>query len=293
MNTLLLMQTFCKVAQHRGFNAAAKALGISPAAVSKQITSLEEALGVTLFERTTRKVALTVIGEAYYTEVQAVLLALEQSNNLIAGYKSQPEGLLRVMSSRYFAEHIILPRMPAFSQNHPKVRLDLQIAEEVPHLLEEGLDVVFGMSAAVASNAVQKKITTTRYVLCASADYLRQYGYPKQVDDLNHHRFITHKMRAPNDSWIFLSGETLVFKPAVYVNDAAAMAAFAVNGLGLAFLHHYQVADALASGQLLEVLPEQRLPVIPVFLYYHPGRFLQPKIKSWVQAMSRDIPGFL
>ncbi|QRN04402.1 LysR family transcriptional regulator [Legionella sp. MW5194] len=293
MNTLLLMQTFCKVAEYRSFHAAANALGISPAAVSKQITSLEDTLGVTLFERTTRKVALTVIGEAYYGEAQAVLLALEQSNNLIAGYKSQPEGLLRVMSSRYFAEHIILPRMPSFSQQYPNVRLDLQIAEEVPHLLQEGLDVVFGMSTAVASNAVQKKITTTRYVLCASPHYLQQYGHPKRIEDLKPHRFITHKMRTPNGSWTFPGGETVVFEPAVYVNDAATMAALAVSGMGLAFLHHYQVAQQLAEGQLLEVLPEQRLPIIAVFLYYHPGRFLQPKIKSWVEAMTRDVPAFL
>ncbi|VEG92406.1 LysR family transcriptional regulator [Legionella spiritensis] len=290
MNTIALMRTFCKVVQHRGFHAAAKSINLSAAAVSKQISLLESELGVTLFERTTRKVTLTTIGEAYYQEVQRVLLAVERANNLVASSRAIPGGLIRVKSSRYFAEHFILPRVAAFQKAYPDIRLDLQIAEQVPHLLEEELDIVFGMSMSVASNSIRKKITSTRYILCASPAYLAEHGQPEEISDLTRYDYITHSMRQPNNSWTFASGETIVFEPALYLNDATSMAYCVEQGMGIAALHHYQIAEALRDGRLVEILPGFRMPVIPVFLYYHPARFIQPKIKVWIEWMGKDIP---
>lgn len=293
MNTIALIQTFCKVAQCRNFTVAAKQLAISAAAVSKQISLLESELGVSLFERTTRKVSLTSVGESYYLEVQTVLQALEQANSVIAASQAEPKGLLRVKSSRFFAEQIILPRMPAFFASYPQVILDLQIAEEVPHLLDEGLDVVFGMSMQVASNSIQKKITTTRYVFCASPDYLMQYGKPEKPTDLQKHTYLTHSMRQPNDSWTFASGETVHLEPKLYFNDAAALCDSACRGLGIVALHHYQVADALKQQKLIELFPNHRMPIIPVYLFYHPARFVQPKVRIWIEAMSVDLKLFM
>ncbi|ASQ46725.1 LysR family transcriptional regulator [Legionella clemsonensis] len=277
MNTLSLIQTFCKVVQCRSFTAAAKQLNVSPAAVSKQINLLESELGAMLLERTTRKVSLTSVGEAYYQEVQAVLQALEQAKTVVIASQAEPKGILRVKSSRFFAEAVILPRMPALTAQYPQLILDLQIAEEVPHLLEEDLDIVFGMSMQVASNSVQKKITTTRYVFCASPQYLEQHKYPRTFADLEHHAYLTHSMRLPNDRWVFPSGETIQLHPSMYLNDAAALANCAKRGLGIVALHHYQVADHLERGELIELFAD-KMPVIPVFLFYHPARFLQPKI---------------
>lgn len=290
MNTLGLIQTFCKVAQCANFSAAAKAFNISAAAVSKQISLLEETLGIALFQRTTRQVALTEIGEVYYREAQNILLAVEQANGVIAAAKQEPVGILRVKSSRYFADYCILPRLAEYMKLYPQVTVDLQIAEHIPHLLEEDLDVVFGMSAQVASNSVQKKITTTRYVFCASPSYLQEYGTPMHPLDLLNHKYITHTMRAPNDVWAFATGETIYLTPTIYLNDAASMLGCAINSLGVVSLHHYQVAEALARGDLVEVLIQYRMPQIPVFLYYHPGRYMQPKVKTWVEFMSSNLP---
>ncbi|BCA96439.1 LysR family transcriptional regulator [Legionella antarctica] len=293
MNTLGLIQTFCKVVQCASFTAAAKALHISGAAVSKQISLLEADLGVMLLNRTTRHVTLTETGENYYNEALLVLLALEKAYGVVAAAKSEPAGLLRVKSARYFAEHIIIPRLPEYRVAYPQVILDLKIDEQIPHLLEEDLDVVFGMSAQVASNSIQKKITSTRYVFCASPDYLAAHGRPEQPSDLQKHDYITHTMRTPNDCWIFQSGEVVYFKPLLYLNDAQAMLNCAINSLGIVALHHYQVASALAKGELIEVLEHYRVPPIPVFLYYHPGRYMQPKVKTWVEFMSQDLPAEL
>ncbi len=293
MNTLGLIQTFCKVVQCASFTAAAKALHISGAAVSKQISLLEAELGVMLLNRTTRHVTLTETGETYYQEVQSVLLALDKAYGVIAAAKEEPAGMLRVKSSRYFAERIIIPRLPEYKKRYPRVILDLQIAEQIPHLLEEDLDVVFGMSAQVASNSIQKKITSTRYVFCASPDYLAVHGWPEQPSDLQKHDYITHTMRTPNDRWVFQSGETIYFKPLLYLNDAQAMLDCAIKGLGIVALHHYQVAHALANGELVEILEHHRMSPISVFLYYHPGRYMQPKVKTWVEFMSQNLPSEL
>lgn len=293
MNKIALIQTFCKVALHHTFTGAAKSLNISVAAVSKQIQQLEDQLGVVLFERTTRKVTLTVIGESYYKEVQRVLLALEEADSVMAATKAHPSGLLRVKSPRFFAEKIILPRMPLFQNKYPDVVLDLQIAEEVPNLWDEELDIVFGMSMAVASNSVQKKIGMTRYVFCAAPAYLEKFGYPKTPYDLANHHYLTHSMRKPNNSWVFGNGEIVHLKPRLYLNDAAAIANCACLGLGVAALHVYQVKDALQRGELVEILPDDRMADIPVFLYYHPARYMQPKISLWIDAIISDMPSLM
>lgn len=292
MNTIALIQTFCKVAQCCNFTGAAKSLDISAAAVSKQIQHLERELGVALFIRTTRKVTLTSIGAAYYKEVQGVLKALEQAGSVIVASKNEPSGVVRVQTSRFFAEKIIFPRMPTFQANYPKVILDLQIAEEIPHLLEEDLDVVFGMSLSVASNSVQKKISTTRYVFCASEEYLCKYGFPSSIFDLQNHRYLTHSMRKPDDCWVF-GEETVYLKPVMYLNDAKALADCACRGMGIAALHHYQVAEALQQGLLIDVLPDYVMPEIPIFLYYNPAKFMQPKVTLWIDAMVSSLPIFM
>jgi DNA-binding transcriptional LysR family regulator len=290
MNTLGLIQTFCKVAQCANFTAAAKDLGISAAAVSKQISLLEGELGIQLLQRTTRHVALTEIGSHYYNEVQEVLLALDKANGLVAAAKDEPVGLLRVKSARYFMEHYIIPRLPAYRAAYPKVNLDLQIAEHIPHLLEEDLDIVFGMSADVASNSISKKLTTTRYIICASPNYLQMYGEPKVPSDLVHHQYITHTMRTPNDVWTFPSGERVHLKQILYLNDAQAIMECALGGLGIVILHHYQVAQALKRGDLVELLSNHKMPQIPILMYYHPGRYMQPKVRSWIEFMGTDWP---
>ncbi|WP_419419082.1 LysR family transcriptional regulator [Legionella sp. D16C41] len=289
MNTLNLIQTFCKVAQHCNFTKAAKELSISAAAISKQISLLEKELGVALFERTTRKVTLTAIGEVYYQEVQNVLISLEQATNKVGQFKTQPAGLIRVKSARFFAEKIIIPRMVDFQKHYPNITLDLQIAEQVPHLPAEDLDVVFGMSMSVASNSIQKKIGTTRYIFCAAESYFKRAGIPKKPTDLINHSYITHSMRVPNDTWTFANGETIFLQPSFYLNDASAMVDCACRGLGIVALHSYQVKEALEKNLLKEVLTDYPMPPIPVFIFYHPARYIQPKVKVWVEAMTKSI----
>lgn len=293
MNTLGLIQTFCKVAQYRSFTAVAKQLAISAAAVSKQISLLEADLGATLLERTTRKVSLTAVGEAYYREAQGILQALEQAKTVVMASQAEPIGTLRIKSSRFFAENIILPRMPDFTHQYPQIIVDMQIAEEVPHLLAEELDVVYGMSMQVASNSIQKKITTTRYVFVASPKYLERHGYPKKPADLQKHAYLTHSMREPNNSWTFASQETIHLNPILYLNDAAALCESACRGLGIVALHHYQVAKCLEEGTLIELFPENKQLIIPVYLFYHPARFLQPKLRVWIEAMTQDLQPFM
>ncbi len=151
---------------------------------------------------------------------------------------------------------------------------------------------MFGMSAQVASNSIQK-ITTTRYVFCASPAYLARFGTPEKAIELQKHRYLTHSMRQPNNSWIFASGETVYLEPSIYLNDAAALCDCACRGMGIAALHHYQVAKALERGELVELLPAYTMPVIPIYLFYHPARFIQPKVRVWIETMSATLKDFM
>jgi len=276
------IEAFVAVVEESGFAAAARKKSLSTAAISRQISSLEESLGVVLLTRTTRKISLTPTGETYYQHCKKTLEALREAENEITHSKNEATGILNVMAVRYFAIRHLLPRLAEFMELNPRLQVNFQLAERFPNLEEEGIDILFGVSAEGAVDLVRKRVTTTRYVLCASPDYLKKHGIPKKPQDLVKHRYITHSMRKPNDVVSFKGGIQVHVQPTLWLNDTFAMRECASRDMGIVNLHDYVVENALKEGKLIEILPKYQEVQQNVYLYYQRSRYVQPKIRRFI-----------
>lgn len=265
---------FIAVIEENGFAAAARKQGVSTVAISRQVARLEADLKAELIKRTTRKVALTEIGVQYYQHAKNALNELHEAQLAIVGSQTDAIGILNVISSRYFAIEFLIPRLSEFIEQNPKLQLKIELAERFPNLAQENIDLIFGVSMIDTPELVRRRVTTTRYVFCASPDYLKKNGTPKTPADLMKHRYIAHSMRNPEPE--------IYVEPILWLNDSRAMCLCALQGMGIVKLHNYIVADDLASGRLIEILPEFCASEQVVYLYYQQSRYLQPKIRRFI-----------
>ncbi|HIG0328269.1 TPA: LysR family transcriptional regulator [Legionella pneumophila] len=278
---------FIAVVEEHGFAAAARKFGVSTAAVSRQIARLEAELKAELLVRTTRKLSVTDIGARYYQQCKKALLELNEADVAIANSQNEAVGILNVTSSRYFAMRFLLPYLPEFMDFNPKLQIKIELAERFPDLAQESVDVLFGVSMEGPAELVRKRVSTTRYVLCASPDYLAKNGTPKIPSDLVKHRYITHSMRNPDNLVTFKGNEQIYVEPVLWLNDSRALCECAMLGMGIIKLHEYIVAEALQDGRLIEILPEFQEPHLSVYLYYQASRYLQPKIRKFIDFFTK------
>lgn len=280
--------TFVAVIEENGFAAAARKKEVSTAAISRQITALEAELHVQLIKRTTRQLTLTDIGEAYYQQCKKALSELQEAENAITTSKNKATGVLNIMANRYFTIVHLLPKLPQFMRLNPQLRIHFQLAERFPNLEKEGIDILFGVSIEGSDELVRRRVATTRYVLCGSPQYFKKRGMPKQPADLIKHDYITHSIRKPDDVVVFKDGKEIHLNPLLRLNDSYAMRECALLGMGIVNLHDYMVADAIKEGKLIEVLRDYQEPQKHVYLYYQQSRYLQPKIRRFIDFYTSE-----
>lgn len=286
MVSLAEMQLLVLVAEYGSLAAAARKVGISSAAVSKQLTKMEKILGVQLLLRSTRRVELTLIGRDYCTQCKRVLEEADEAKALISQLQATPSGPLHILSGRHFANAYIIPHIDSFLLKYPNIHLNLELGERQPNLNEEALDIVIGMSITPIGEVIQRRIASTTYVYCASPKYLKKFGLPKKPDDLKKHRYITHSMRKPDDVIEFQKGKSISVKPYIRVNDAQTMLDFALAGLGIVKLHRYVVQRHLEAGELLELFPNENQPEVPIYVAYPQRRYLPSKTRCFIDFIT-------
>jgi DNA-binding transcriptional LysR family regulator len=225
---------------------------------------------------------LTQLGETYYQQCKKSLEGLHDAELALSESKNEATGILHVMANRYFAIKYIFPKLSAFMAENPRLRLRFQLAERFPNLEKENIDILFGVSIEGSADLVRRRVTTTRYVLCASPDYLKAYGKPMVPADLLKHQYITHSIRKPDDVIAFKNDEEIRVTPILWLNDSFAMRECVIRGMGIANLHEHIVDSALKEGKLLEVLREYQEPKRYVYLYYQQSRYVQPKIRRFI-----------
>lgn len=289
MPDLLQIRTFVLTSQLGSLAAVARALKVSPAAISKQLTRLEQELGVQLLVRSTRRIELTEMGVRYCSQCDRILEEVEEANALISSGKCVPNGVLKVVSGRHFAHSYIIPHIKEFLTLYPEVELNLELAERIPDLNHEAIDILIGMSISATGNVIQKRIETTSYVLCASSDYLKRYGTPKKPSDLKKHRYLGHSMRVPDNELSFRGQESVIITPYIKVNDAEVLLKLALDGLGIIKLHHYVVKDYLDKGVLKELLANYRDPPIPVYVAYPQRKHVSSKVRCFIDFIVDKI----
>lgn len=283
------IETFVLTSELGSLAAVARKLGISPAAISKQLTRLEEELGLQLLVRSTRHIELTEVGINYCLQCRRILEEVEAAAALVSQVKVVPCGILKIVSGRHFATAYIVPHMKEFLTKYPQIELNLELAERVPDLNSEEIDVVIGMSISATGDAIQKRIATTNYSICASPEYLKKFGTPKTPEDLKNHRYITHSMRKPDNELLFRNKELITLNPYIRVNDAQTMLNFALEGLGIVKLHDYVVKEHIERGALQELLIPYNNSEIPLYVAYPPRRYISSKTRHFIDFIVEKI----
>ena len=256
------IETFLAVASGGSFAAGAKALRLTPSAVSRSIARLEERLGAILFRRTTRSLALTAEGIAYRDRMSVLLAEIETVENGLGREKQGPRGLLRVNASPSIGVPL-LPILPRFMARYPEIILDLALSDAIVDLVEERADIAIRIGPLRDTSLRAKKLGHSRMALVASPDYLARRGTPMVPDDLDAHDCLRFSFRRSVDSWPFRIGGRIVHRPvhgSFFGNSGDMVRQMAIAGGGISRHGHFHVAGDLAAGRLVEVLAD-----------YHPG----------------------
>jgi len=256
------MEVFVEAVERGSFTAAAERLGLSPSAISKLITRIEERLGTRLLVRSTRALQLTPEGEAYHQRAVRIIAEIEETERLMtSGGAAVPRGLLRVNSSVGFGTRCIVPLVPAFLARYPDVELDLSLSDGVIDIIEERADVAIRTGPMRDSGLKARKLGESRRVIVAAPDYLAKHGVPQTPDELAQHNCLTFNFRRSMDEWAFrYPGEERIRPIAVKgnfkANNGSSVRQLAIAGLGLARIGQFHVQKDLDAGTLVPVLDD-------------------------------------
>jgi DNA-binding transcriptional LysR family regulator len=283
------MRVFAAVVDAGSFVAAADGLGMSKAAVSRHVSDLEQRLAVRLLHRTTRKLSLTQEGEVFLARCREILASIEASESELSTHADTASGLLKVSVPVSFGVRHIAPLWSGFLAAHPRVSLDVQLADRVVDLVDEGFDLAVRIARLPDSSLVSRQLASTRLVLCASPGYLERRGVPQHPNDLAQHEILGYSLLAMGDQWQFdgPGGRvTVKVRPRIWTNNGDTCVAIAVGGGGIQLQPTFLVAGELASGELLEVLPTYRSLELGIYAIYPTRKFLLPKVRALVEYLS-------
>ena len=290
MSALDAMEVFVRVVQTGGFSAAARALGMTPSAVSKQIARLEDRLGARLFTRTTRRFALTEEGRAFHERAQRILADVAEAEEAVANLHGALRGLLRINVPVAFGRLHVAPLLPDFLAAHRELRIDVVLNDRFVDLVEEGVDLVIRIGELADSSLIARRLAANRRLVCAAPDYLARERTPKLPSDLTGHNCLVYTYRASRNDWHFIgpdgTRQTVQVAGNLEANNAEALQAAVRAGLGLGLLPHWLVGRDLADGRRVELLPEFHAPDSAIYAVYPPGRHLSPKVRGFVDFLA-------
>ncbi|MGS7251534.1 LysR family transcriptional regulator [Pseudomonas sp. SK] len=292
MDQIHLMKVFVATGELESFAAAARRLDISPAAVTRAVSALEEQLGVKLLLRTTRSVRLTEAGNRYLEDSRHILASIHEANEAAAGINSTPKGDLAVTAPILFGKKFVMPCIVRYLQQYPEVDVSAYFLDRIVNMVEEGMDVAVRIGPLPDSGLKALRVGRVRRMLCASPEYLARHGVPKHPSDLAGHAVIGTTNLSPRAGWRFGVAEepTLVrVKPRLTVTSNDGAIAAASGGLGIARLLSYQVADELASGQLQVLLAEYEEAPWPIHVLHRESKYGSAKVRAFIDMLAQAL----
>lgn len=285
MDRLDAMRVFVLAVDEGSLAAAGRKLGRSPAAVSRAIAFLEERVGAELLHRTTRSIKLSEEGERYAAVCRRVLAELEEADDIAAGPRTAPRGLLAITAPVVSGEMVLRPILDAFLNAYPTVSAKLLLFDRAVNLIEEGLDIALRIGPLADSSMMAMRVGGISRVVVAAPRYLKQHPRITSPSDLTKHQIVA-MAHLPN-SWTFApqpgssAARKVQFTPRLVVNSTYAAVASAVAGRGVARMYSYQVAEQIAHGELEIVLAGLEDPEMPAHLICPQGRLSVPKVRAF------------
>lgn len=288
MDQLAAMKAFVAVATLGSFAEAARRLRISPSVVTRSVAQLEDGLGLTLLNRTTRSVRLTERGAIYLESCRLILEDLEAAGRRARGEDAEPRGGLHVAAPVVFGRLHVLPMVTRVLAAHPALSVRLTLSDRNVHLVDEGVDVALRIGDLADSSLVSVRLGAVSRVLVASPAYVARRGSPSVPADLERHDLIAFEGLEATNEWRFESGAVRV-EPRLAVNNADTAIAAAEAGLGVTRALSYQVSGAIEAGRLVPLLPGSAPPPMAVSAVYPPRRIPSVNVASFVAAARAEL----
>ena len=285
MDKLRSMAVFVKAVESGSFANAADALALSAPMVGKHVRQLEQQLGVTLLNRSTRRQSLTDVGRHYYERCKIVLAEMEAADAIARESTQQAQGHLRISASINYGTHCLAPVLSGYRARHPRVTLGLELSDSVVDVIAEGYDAVFRVGALPDSGLLARPLSPYRMVACAAPAYLAQHGAPRTPADLAQHACLGFTHWSPREVWYFegpKGREEVAIQGPLSANVGQALRVAALGGMGIILQPEVLVADDLLAGRLQAVLPGYAAPALPVHVVTAPGRLRTQKLQSFV-----------
>jgi DNA-binding transcriptional LysR family regulator len=282
---------FCKSAELGSFTAAANVMGLTPAAVSRGISRLESRLGIKLFRRTTRSMSLTDDGKLYFDQCRGAITQIEEAEKLITGQQTVPRGVLRISVPSTYAHYRLLPALAKFRTSYPEISLNINISNRNVDFVEDGYDLVIRLGTPPDSRLIARKLEDAPVGVYASRTYLKKFGTPKTLEELQTPRHTLLPFLQPSTGkllpWIFLNeGQATEINPrsSIHVSDGPiGCVVLARYGIGLVQTFAW-IAESYKD-ELVEVLPEHAGRTRPFYLIYPQNRHLSARVRALVDFL--------
>lgn len=286
------IELFCKAAELGSFTAAAEALGLTPASVSRSIKRIEERLGVRLFSRTTRSVRLTNEGALYRQECQRALEQIAEAERAITGQQKVPSGLLRVSVGSLYANYRLAPLLPRFTAAYPQIDLDLSLSNRLVDFVEDGFDLAIRLGVPRDSRLIAHKLEDAPVGIFATPDYLRRRGIPRELDDLAGHDCIQFVLPSNGRAmpWIFTDRAGCDIDFAFHsrlrvLDDPLGCVSWTIAGGGLFQIYRFIAEPLVHRGELVEVLADFAGRSRQFSILYPQNRHLSARVRAFVDFL--------
>ncbi|AMO92865.1 bacterial regulatory helix-turn-helix, lysR family protein [Collimonas fungivorans] len=289
------IELFCLAAELGSFTAAAMSASVTPAAVSRSVSRLEERLGVRLFVRTTRQIRLTDSGRVYFEQCRQALSQLVDAEREVTGEQAAPAGLLRISMPTPFGHYRLLPLLPQFRALYPQVRIDVHLSNSNIDFADQGYDLAIRGRAPEDSNLIARKLEDAELVLVAAPSYLQRAPALQTLADLERHDCIQFERPSTGRRipWTFMADgkEVDIVTDGGYCcsEDVLAVATLARGGAGLVQTYRFVVEQALQQGELVELLPQFGGSTRPFILLYPHARHLSLRVRTFVDFMVKHL----
>ena len=296
MDRLNSMQIFIRVVELESFTKAGESMGLPKASVSNHVQQLETLLGTRLLYRTTRKVQLTQDGANFYERCKDLLIDVDEIETMFQTGPSTITGKLRVDMPSGFARNFVMPRLPEFLSIHPHVELELSCTDRKVDVVKEGFDCVLRVGSMSDSGLMARQLGHLKIINCVSQSYIKKWGHPKNLEDLNKHQLIHYvgTFGAKSQGWEYLEGDRYKYikmKGAITVNNSDAYLASCLAGLGIIQVPLIGVRKHLKDGTLVEILSKYKSEPMPVSIVYPHRRNLSKRVQvfmDWLDSIVKD-----
>jgi DNA-binding transcriptional LysR family regulator len=291
--TLERMRTFVRVAERGSLSAVARELGVGQSTITRHLRELEDAVGVPLLSRTTRRVTMTDEGSRYYANSVQILRLVEQAGDEVRGTRGASAGTIRISCTAAFGVLHVTRLIFAFQDRYPDIGVDLSLTDERIDLVREGVDIAVRLGPLTDSAMKLRALGQSRRLLVAAPDYLAAHGRPALPRDLAGHEGIRMSNIAGSDTLVLQGPENerhaVPFGGRLRIDHGLAAREALIAGRGIAPAHRWLVDDLLAAGRLEEILPDYSLPSVPLSMLIVPERSGIARVRLLVEFLAGQI----